>query len=200
MSDKKEKPVMTAINEDFDNILRELSEDVRYLEDITLGLDDPDCAYKYLVKIEDSSRLVQLLLSLQRIHSVIIGMHPESPYTGETKKSFIYEKIISISEETVKFIDVTLDVYQYFKSIVPPYLANKEYCYNLVKSPIEGTWSFYGLLLRILSNCRKLLPYLQYLKSFEYVKGYASMQRSKGTMDAGPKPPPPPSEDVLDEI
>jgi len=74
--------------------------------------------------------------------------------------------------------------------------VNREYCYNLLNSPLGGTqWSFKGIILRIISNTKKLLPYLEYGGVFEYIKGIRSRRRDKGIAESF-APLKPPEEEV----
>ena len=181
----------------FITLLADLSRDVKDLEDIALALAGVRTAHEYIYNGTKSAKLLQILLNLQTTHSIIMGMHPESLYSDEKRTSATYEKIIEISENNSKFIEVALDVYQYLTSpaVTAPFLINREYCYNLLNSPLEGTqWSFRGLIFRILSNSKMLLSFQESLKTFAFVKGVISTEKDKGTATGLPPPREPPSE------
>jgi hypothetical protein len=161
----------------FDVLLEEVSAKTKTIKDIVLGLNKRK-AFKLLCGFEDSSTLLNALFSLQQIHGTILSMHPESIYDEDVKynPNTIFNKIIEVSQKNTEFIDITLDVYQLLKSETPRFLASEDYCYSKFLSPIEGTqWSLYGLLLRVIGNCEKLISFLN-------IVGSGSADRRKGEL------------------
>jgi hypothetical protein len=156
-------------------------------------------AYKLLCE-KEGAELLKALCSMQQAHGLILSLHPESIYSVEVKVNpeTIFNKIIDISWQNKKLIDITLNVYQILKSETPPFLANDEYCFLKVINPIEGTqWSLELLLLTILSNVESILTFLDALISgaSELKKGELSRLRIQGMRMADkslilPKPPP----------
>lgn len=184
---------MSSVEGKLAEILHSLKENVDILkEEILPELGDVDKAHLYIREPEKSNRLLQVLFDLQRIHSVVLGLHPSSFYSEQKKSSEIYDRVVSIAEETSRFIDVALDVYQCINSqAITPYFLNKELCYCLINNQIAGTFSFKGLIMRIISNCEKLLPFLESLELFEYIKGYLDTKRLEGMGKIFELKPPP---------
>jgi hypothetical protein len=153
-------------------------------------------AYKLLCE-KEGSQLLEALCSMQQAHGLILSMHPESIYTTEVKVNpeTIFNKIIEVSTENKKLIDVTLNVYQILKAETPRFLASEEYCFLKVVSPIEGTqWSLELLLLMILSNVEALITFLEALVTgaSELKKGELSRLRTQGMKRVEKLIPPPP--------
>ncbi|MGP3705224.1 MAG: hypothetical protein ACKD6O_08050 [Candidatus Bathyarchaeota archaeon] len=157
------------------DILNEISESKNVIQNYVNSLyadstKGSKLAYS-LIWGEDSAKLLNALCGLQQMHGLIISMHPETIYATEylqTKPKFetIYNKIIEISEQNAKLIDITLSVYQTIKAYTPRYLASYDYCYQQLTSNIGTTgWSFTLLLLQIVSNSEKILSFLETLIS-----------------------------------
>jgi len=192
------------LNKSLDEILEELTNRKQVISECISSLNRRK-AYELLCDSKVSSLLLESLLSLQQIYGMVLSMHPESIYSSESKVNpdTIFNKVIAVTEKASEMIDITLDVYQVLKAETPRFLASEDYCYYKIVSTIEGTrWSFYGLLLRVVSDCEKLISFLEILSSgsAEWKKGelsrarvfgMAKAEKEAGEYAAGIIPPPP---------
>jgi len=181
----------------FSSIVDNIEGNVEILETYIVNLTKK-IARNIMTDVSLQSKIVNALLELQTVRGVVLGMHPDSFYSEyhKEKSSAVYNKVVELSERNSNFIDIALDVFAYLKSLVKEYVASDVYCYNLLTNPLEGTrWSFYLLVCRILSDCKKIISYLKNISPYEKQKGILSRERIKGETEALPPPyPPPPSE------
>jgi hypothetical protein len=144
----------------------------------------PRKAYNLLTDSVVSSDFVRQLTDLQSLYGIVVSMHPESLYEKESKERTIFENIINEAEELSKFIDSALEVYHLMKSRAFAPLCTQTFCYTLMLNVIEGTrWSFYGIILQIISKSKKIVSFFKSLAPAEYEKGRVPYLRKKGKVD-----------------
>jgi hypothetical protein len=185
----------------FDDLINLINGNLSILEQKFLHFT-PRIAYQILTNPGESEKVLSALLNLQSVHGIVLGLHPESVYSEDYKVrgDTIFNKIIEVSSESSKFIEVTLDVYQTLKAKVPPFIGNESYCYIILTSTLHETqWSFYGLILRVINNMKKILSYLTNIAELEKTKGKLAKYRIKGEAEAGTPTIQPPPKSILDE-
>jgi hypothetical protein len=170
---------------DLQSLVKDIDGSIAILHDRIIKLTAEN-ARKILVDAEFGAEVVDAFMKLQEIHGIILCMHPDSIYSGtdfKEKPNTIFNDLIALSKANSDLIDIAFDVLQHLQSPdVSGIMANDEYCYNLFKNKIDESvsWSFCGLVLRILSNCRKIVSYLSNIKPLEREKGDIAEQRNVG--------------------
>jgi len=173
----------------FSDLIMSVETNVKELDRYILQLT-PNSAHKILNDPVTSQEFVRIMIELQALQGIVLGMHPESLYSSEykTKERTIFEKAIEISEVNSRFIEVALEVYQSLKASIVDFTSNPINSYNLIIKIIPGTrWSFYGIVLQVLNNCKKLVTYLKHLPNFEAKKGELTYTRRLGEITEGVK-------------
>ena len=172
---------------DIENLVEGIEQVVEDLESIFIPLT-PKKAYLLLSNTSQSSYFIKQLTDLQTLYGLVISMHPESLYEKESKERTIFENIINEAEELSKFIDSALEIYHLMKARAFAPLCTKTFCYSLMVNIIEGTrWSFYGLILQIISKSKKIISFFKSLAPAEYEKGKVPYLRKKGKIDISQK-------------
>jgi len=193
---KTKKEVEKTIN----NFIESLDSIVKELESKFIALT-PKKALNLLTNPTESADFISQLTDLQTLYGLVVSMHPENIYEKESKERTIFENILSEVSELSKFVESALEVYHLLKSRILAPIGRETYCYSLMVNVIEGTrWSFYGLMLQIISKSKKILGFFRTLASAEYEKGKIVYYRKKGKVDISKtltleeiEIPPPPS-------
>lgn len=144
---------------------------------ITAGM-----AYQVTCEKKETELLLTSLINLQNIFGIFINLHPESIYSQQHKySSDVFDNnIVIVSGETTVLIDEALNIWQTIAGNILPFTRNKQYCFRFLTTVFQGAkYSFHGIILKILSNCQKLVSYLDNLEIGEIVKGQLDMVRSR---------------------
>lgn len=140
---------------------------------------DENLAFDLVTVGEKKQEMVRALMHLQQVYGLSLSIDPESIYSSEFKEhSVIYEKIAKVASKLSDIIDVTLRIWGSITSTIPSYQTSPKRCHTALTANFgEVEISFHGLLLQVISNCHKIIGFLDTIERGEVFKARIGMLR-----------------------
>lgn len=167
-----------------ESIIKEIKEFSKIVSDNAKKLEiyqnmDEDLAFNLIIDNEKKQEMVHALMQLQKVYGLSLSLEPESIYSSEFKEhSEIYNKIANVASKLSDIIDVTLRIWGLIASSIPSYQTSPKRCHTALTTSFgEVEISFHGLLLQVMSNCQKIIGFLDTIERGEIIKAHLGMVR-----------------------
>ena len=159
-----------------------LEESKEFMESLqTLKNPSPSLTWELITDRSKADEMLDSLIGLQGLYGKIFSLDPESTYTPQFKNtSETFENIRKIAIDTSNLIDESFTVWQNILDNVHPFTRTVMYCHKLFTKRFTDTrFSFCGIIIQILSNCRKIISFLDNLEEGELIKAGLASVRSR---------------------